>query len=260
MHRFGLINSALCLFLLAGCGTKYEDCGEGLARADDGNCYQYRFSDTGGSSGLPGGNGSGLDDPPDDGGIDADGIDGDGGPADTDGGPVDTDGGPIDTDGGPVDTDGGPVDTDGGPVDTDGGTPDGGTPDGGTPDGGTPDGGTPDGGAPDGGAPDGGAPDGGAPDGGAPDGGTPDGGAPDGGAPDGGGDGGGIKYCDSDADCELEDCISGSVGCGCLDAIGECVPTCGSDSDCPEGEDLVCSSGFCEPAGGGVDVSPPDSF
>ena len=203
MHRFGLINSALCLFLLAGCGTKYEDCGEGLARADDGNCYQYRFSDTGGSSGLPGGNGSGLDDPPDDGGIDADGIDGDGGPADTDGGPVDTDGGPIDTDGGPVDTDGGPVDTDGG---------------------------------------------------------TPDGGAPDGGAPDGGGDGGGIKYCDSDADCELEDCISGSVGCGCLDAIGECVPTCGSDSDCPEGEDLVCSSGFCEPAGGGVDVSPPDSF
>ena len=213
MHRFGLINSALCLFLLAGCGTKYEDCGEGLARADDGNCYQYRFSDTGGSSGLPGGNGSGLDDPPDDGGIDADGIDGDGGPADTDGGPVDTDGGPIDTDGGPVDTDGGPVDTDGG-------TPDGGTPDGGTPDGGT----------------------------------------PDGGAPDGGGDGGGIKYCDSDADCELEDCISGSVGCGCLDAIGECVPTCGSDSDCPEGEDLVCSSGFCEPAGGGVDVSPPDSF
>jgi hypothetical protein len=179
MRHFGLINSALCVFLLAGCGTKYEDCGEGLARADDGNCYQYRFSDTGGSSGLPGGSGSDLDDPPvdADGGTDADGIDADGG----------------DPTGGDV----GGGDVGGGDV---------------------------------------------------------------GGGDVGGGDVGGITECTSDADCELEDCISDSVGCACLDAIGECVPTCESVDDCPEGEDFICASGFCEPAGGGVDVSPPDEF
>ena len=52
--------SMLSALVLSGCGTKYEDCGEGLARADDGNCYQYRFTDTGfidNESGLPSGDG-----------------------------------------------------------------------------------------------------------------------------------------------------------------------------------------------------------
>ena len=40
---FALSLSMLSALVLSGCGTKYEDCGEGLARADDGNCYQYRF-------------------------------------------------------------------------------------------------------------------------------------------------------------------------------------------------------------------------
>jgi hypothetical protein len=110
-----------------------------------------------------------------------------------------------------------------------------------------------------GGGPDGGDPTGGDPTGGDPTGGDPTGGDPTGGEV-GGGDGGGITACDSGADCELDDCISGAIGCACHDAIGECVPTCESADDCPEGEDLICTSGFCEPAGGGVDVSPPDGF
>jgi hypothetical protein len=244
MRHFGLINSALCVFLLAGCGTKYEDCGEGLARADDGNCYQYRFSDTGGSSGLPGGSGSDLDDPPvdADGGTDADGIDADGGdPTGGDVGGGDVGGGDV----GGGDVGGGDV----GGGDVGGGDVGGGDVGGGDVGGGDVGGGDV-----------GGGDVGGGDVGGGDVGGGDVGGGDVGGGDVGGGDGGGITECTSDADCELEDCISDSVGCACLDAIGECVPTCESVDDCPEGEDFICASGFCEPAGGGVDVSPPDEF
>ncbi len=233
MHRFGLICSALCVALLAGCGTKYEDCGDGLARADDGNCYPYRFTDSGDpGSGLPGGTGDDLDDPPldEDNGTDADGIDvDDSGPPDNDGAAPDDGGAPADVDGGaPADVDGGaPADVDGGPSgDVDGGPS-------GDVDGGPS--GDVDGGPSD------------------------DGGS----AGDGGGGMGPGSSCTSDDDCELSDCPDGSTGCGCLDEINECIPTCSSDEDCPEdtvGGGFSCDEGFCKPGGGGVDVEPPDDF
>jgi hypothetical protein len=115
--------------LSTGCATKLDPCGDGMARADDGNCYPYQdLGDTGILNQLPDADAdadAGADDgpPPDDGGSDADG-----GPPPDDGG-SDADGGPPPDDGG-SDTDGGPPPDDGG-SDTDGGPPPDGEGDGG---------------------------------------------------------------------------------------------------------------------------------
>jgi len=95
--------------LSTGCATKVDPCGDGMARADDGNCYPYEgIIDTGSTNQLP----------------DADGgTDADGGPPPDDGG-TDADGGPPPDDGG-TDADSGPPPDDGGedPPPDDGATP-----------------------------------------------------------------------------------------------------------------------------------------
>ena len=216
---------SLCLGLAVGCGDAenksdwdeewVEDCGDGFARADDGNCYPYQDSDTGNSSELPGGNGSDLDDPSDDGGIDADG--GDGGIGDDDG--------------------------DDGFGDDDGTTDDG--VDGSDVDGGD-DGASPPDDAP---PPDEGPADDGPADDGPADGGPIDEGPTDEGPSEGDdlGDPSG-ESCTTDDDCELSDCPSGSIGCVCLADAGFCVPSCSSDADCPS-EVPFCeeSLGVCGP-------------
>ena len=90
--------------LSTGCATKLDPCGDGMARADDGNCYPYEVGgDTGVTNQLP------------DADVDADA----GADADNDEGPPPDDG-ETDADGG-TDEDGGPPPDDGG---TDEGTPD----------------------------------------------------------------------------------------------------------------------------------------
>ena len=76
-----------------------------------------------------------------------------------------------------------------------------------------------------------------------------------GGGPDGAG--GGPPSCEDDADCTMDQCPDGSVGCACAtgaDGDGRCVPTCTTDADCPEDgiRELVCDTdnGWCRPAGG----------
>jgi hypothetical protein len=181
--------------LSTGCATKLDPCGDGMARADDGNCYPYQdLGDTGNK--LPDADAdAGADDgpPPDNGGADADdGPPSDDGGADADGGPPPDDGG-ADADGGPPPDDGG-ADADGGPPPDDGGS---------DADGGPP----PDDGGSDA---DGGPP---------PDDGPP----PDSGPTD----------CASDDECTGE-CFGEGTGCICLEDIG-CVPSCDTDSDCPSG-------------------------
>jgi hypothetical protein len=170
MRRHLVLTTSLVAGLLSGCGKEDDTCGDGYARADDGNCYPINAEgdeDDGSidvDDGTPDADVGTTDGAPD---ADAD-ADADGGTADTDGSSADTDGSSADTGGSSADTDGGTPDMDGGTPDMDGGAPDmdGGTPDmdGGTPDmdGGTPDmdGGTPDmdGGPPDGGDLDDGGP------------------------------------------------------------------------------------------------------
>jgi hypothetical protein len=50
--------------------------------------------------------------------------------------------------------------------------------------------------------------------------------------------------------------MEGSDGCECLEAISECISTCDTTSDCPEGSDFVCFEGFCGPDD--FDSGPPD--
>ena len=136
-----------------------------------------------------------------------------------------------------IDDDG---DGDGG-IDADGG-------DDGPADGSTGDDGAGDDGAGDGAPPDGGPPaDEGPPDEGT-DGGPMDEGPSDDGPSDDGGDvGEPFVDCESNADCTMDDCPDGSMGCECLIEAGFCVPTCDTDADCVE-EGFVCEDiGICGP-------------
>ena len=216
----------LAALLLVGCATKDEPCGDGMARADDGNCYPMDGSvtDTGTNSQsdnqLPDSDGDADNDggpPPDDGGDDGgpppdDGGD-DGGPPPDDGG---DDGGPPPDDGG---DDGGPPPDDGAGTDADGGPP---------PD----DGGDFDGGPP--------------PD----EGGDFDGGEP----PD---DGGGPGSCETDDDC-TDRCFDEGYDCVCDPAPAACVPACNSAGECPDpftcdtsSESASGRAGICTPGMGG---------
>ena len=106
MKRHLLVTTSLVAGLLTGCGKEDDTCGDGYARADDGNCYP----------------------------INAEGDeDADGGTTDADGSATDADGSAADIDGGTPDIDGGPLDDgppDGGDFD-DGDFDDGGLDDGG---------------------------------------------------------------------------------------------------------------------------------
>ena len=212
-------SSTILAFLFVGCGTKLEPCGEGLARADDGNCYQYRFTDTGSvdnSSGLP--------------------------PAESDGS-----GNTGGTTGGTTGNETGGTTGGGSGGETGGSGPTGGDPGGGNS--GDPGGST---GDPGGSGGDPGGSGGGGDMGGDMGGGDMGGDA--GGDPGGGVDGGsgpeGEEFsptsCSSDADCSEDDCPPGGTGCGCQPDLGECMPTCSSSADCDEG--MECFSGFCEPS------------
>ena len=219
----------LTALLLVGCATKTDPCGDGMARADDGNCYPLSGAadDTGtnnqSNNQLPDSDADADADndggpPPDDGGDDGGPPPDDGG---DDGGPPPDDGG---DDGGPPPDDGAGTDTDGGPPPDDGGDFDGGPP----PD----DGGDFDGGPP--------------PD----EGGDFDGGAP----PD---DGGGPGTCEADEDC-TDRCFDEGYDCVCDPAPQACVPACNAASECPE--PFTCDtsavsasgrSGICTPGMGG---------
>ena len=181
--------------LSAGCATKLEPCGDGMARADDGNCYPYEgIGDTGSTNQLP----------------DADADDGADLDADADDPPADdppADDPPADdppADDPPADTDG---DSDDPPSDD----PPSDDPPSDDPPGDDPPGDDP---------PSDDPPD------------DLDEGPPaDAGEP---GDEGGPSGCTSDADCEGE-CFGEGTGCVCEDTIEICVPSCDTDDDCPGG-------------------------
>jgi hypothetical protein len=138
MRRHLVLTTSLVAGLLSGCGKEDDTCGDGYARADDGNCYPIN-AEGDEDDGSDGGTTDIDDGTPDadvgttDGAADADGstADSDDGTADTDGSTADSDDGSADTDGSSADTDGSSVDSDGGTPDIDGGTPDidGGPPD-----------------------------------------------------------------------------------------------------------------------------------
>ena len=64
------------------------------------------------------------------------------------------------------------------------------------------------------------------------------------------------RPCEADADC-AQACPPGSLGCACAatpHGHKVCVPTCGTDADCPsppDGTKLACDEGMCHP------TSPP---
>ncbi len=162
MHKHLLITVGL-LGLVSACELKEDSCGNGYARADDGNCYpintdgesdEDEVSEDGNTGGATGNQDTGAPS-----GGDTEGA--------TDGGATDagtTDGGATSagaTDGG---SSSGGTTGDGDLDGLDEGPPDEGIPDEGPPDEGIPDEGIPDEGIPDEGIPDEGAPDEGAPD------------------------------------------------------------------------------------------------
>ena len=55
--------------------------------------------------------------------------------------------------------------------------------------------------------------------------------------------------CDSPEDCTSEKCPEGSMGCTCFTEAGICVPTCNTDADCPDLEDVdfeCTDDGICD--------------